>query len=149
MSTMGAQCTALPAETSLTGAPSDLMVPMTQHDLGNRIRAARHLAGLQNVRDLAKAIQQQKPRGLGETRLRQIERAEIQATIGDIREISDACEIPWEWFVVDFSRLAEIAPPNPREMLARLTAEAVERARKKPPKDPPGTQPQPEANQES
>jgi transcriptional regulator with XRE-family HTH domain len=98
---------------------------MEGFSVGARIRAARHLAGLRRVEDLSGKIGQ---RGLRTTKLRQMERDEIPQEARDLEAIAHACGVPVEWFVADFSRLAEIAPTDPRRELARLTAQAVRRA---------------------
>jgi transcriptional regulator with XRE-family HTH domain len=113
------------------------MTLMTEFGIGARMRAARHIAGFRNVADLASAIQMA---GLGETRLRQIEQERIVAGYRDLRDIAEACGLRVEWFSADFDRLDEISD-DPRQVLARETAAAVERARARRGAAPEGKQP--------
>ena len=99
-----------------------------QPGIGARIRAARHLAGFTDVGALAKAIDQ---KGLRTTTLRQMEREEIDSQPRDLEAIAHACGLPVEWFVADLTRIAELAPEDPRRVLAQRTAAAYQRAQER------------------
>lgn len=98
---------------------------MEDFTIGARLRAARHLKGYKRMEELAKAID--RPRGLGTTNLREIERDARPVPFGDLADIAHACGVPVEWFTADFSRLAEISE-DPRKVLARELAAATQRA---------------------
>lgn len=117
--------------------------PTTTFTTGPRIRAARHLAGHTTVEALANAIGQ---RGLRTTKLRRMEREEIPSEARDLDAIAYACGLPVAWFTADFARLPEISPEDPRKALARLTAEAVQRARERRANTPSTEQPHRRAN---
>lgn len=78
--------------------------------------------------DLAKALHANgNPRGLGETKLRQIERGEITPEARELQAIAEACGVPLAWFTADFSRLDEISP-EPRQQIAQMLSEAYQRS---------------------
>jgi transcriptional regulator with XRE-family HTH domain len=95
-------------------------------DIGARLRAARHLGGYRNVEALADELKDRRSK-LGTTTLRNIERGQIPGDFSVYREVADVCGVPVEFFTADFSRLAEISE-DPRSVIARKTAEAVQRA---------------------
>lgn len=95
-------------------------------DIGARLRAARHLGGYRNVEVLAKALKGRRSK-LGTTTLRSIERGTLPADFSVYREVAEVCGLPVEFFTADFSRLAEISE-EPRTVIARKTAEAVQRS---------------------
>jgi hypothetical protein len=103
------------------------------------MRAARQLGGLRNVQELAAAIDSR--RGLGTTTLRAIEREERVAEFRELNEIAVACGLPVEFFTADFSRLHEISE-DPRSVIARETAAAVQRAAERRAKSDEGNPPQ-------
>lgn len=100
--------------------------PQPTFDLGARMRAARQLGGLRNVDELAAALKDTRGK-LGTTTLRCIERGEAPGDFSAYRDIAEACGLPVEFFTADFSRVAEISE-NPRSVIARETAAAVQRA---------------------
>ena len=110
---------------------------MDSFGIGARMRAARHLADIRSVKALAKAIGVQ---GLGETKLRQIEREEDAPAFRDLREIAEACGLGVEWFTADFSRLAEISA-DPRQRIAAVAAAAVARSQAQRNTEPGGQRP--------
>lgn len=99
--------------------------------IGARIRAARHMAGLEGVPSLVAELQRRgvkQGQGLGRTNLYAYESGRDVPDIRDLIEIAHACEVPIEFFTADFSRLAEISD-DPRHVLATEIAAARERAR--------------------
>lgn len=104
------------------------MSPDKHPGIGARIRAARHLADIRQVSDLSAEINQ---KGLGTTKLRQMEREEIPSEARDLEAIAHACKLPVEWFTADFSRLPEISPPDSRKILAQQTAAASQRGQER------------------
>lgn len=101
---------------------------MEQFEIGPRIKAARHLAGFDGVQNLAAAIKAAgNSRGLGTTKLRQMERGKQSATAGELGEIAHACGLPLSWFTADFGRLDEISG-DPRQLIAQQLALAGERS---------------------
>lgn len=96
----------------------------SHHPVGLRIRAARVLAGLSTPRALASVIDE---KGLGATKLYAIEQGRQPVQFSELTVIAEATGVPIEFFTADFSRLPEISE-NPRTILARETAEAVQRS---------------------
>lgn len=117
-----------------------------QYSIGDRIKAARQLGGIRNVEALAAKIGPDAKRGLATTTLRKIERGEVPVDYRDMLVIADACSVPIEFFTADFSRLSEISE-DPRQVIARETAAAVERARERRARPPGDSPPQSEADQ--
>lgn len=70
-----------------------------------RMRAARVLAGL-TVPKLAERIPDENR--MGERTLRKLESGESELRPKEMREIAEACDLPYEFFTVDFSRLPEL-----------------------------------------
>lgn len=109
---------------------------------GQRITAARVIAGHKNVDSLAARIRENgdMPRGLGTTTLRQMERGELTPTYPHLIVIALACNLPIAWFSADFQRVGEISE-DPRRTIARETAAALQRAAERrasmPPAPPP------------
>jgi transcriptional regulator with XRE-family HTH domain len=103
------------------------MADPSHPQIGPRIRAARHLAGLTDVPSLAAALKANGVRKLGATKLRRMEREQDASDVRDLEAIADACGLPLAWFSADLSRLPEISE-DPRRVIARETAAAVERA---------------------
>lgn len=76
-------------------------------DQGRRIKAARILAGLNSPEALAAEISEA---GLSGKTLRNIEAPGNPKTARDrdLHAIARACDLPYEWFTVDFARLPEL-----------------------------------------
>lgn len=72
---------------------------MTSQQTQRRIRAARALAGFDSVDDLAAHVD------MGATTLRKMERGERPVRPRELREIAEACGLPYEFFTEDFERL--------------------------------------------
>ena len=66
----------------------------------------RAIAGYVNVKDLAAAIGPDA--GLGERTLRKLESGESPLRPPAMREIAQACGLPYEFFTVDFQRLPDL-----------------------------------------
>lgn len=77
------------------------------HTTGRRLRAARTLAGYDNIREFADALNY--PR-LGEKTLRKIENDGRDLEPHEIIAISVLCDISPEWFSADLSQITEIDP---------------------------------------
>jgi transcriptional regulator with XRE-family HTH domain len=63
--------------------------------MGRRIKAARHFAGLRNIRDLSKAINLD---GFSVGTLRDMEQGRKDPNRQELRVIADACNVPL-WFL--------------------------------------------------
>jgi transcriptional regulator with XRE-family HTH domain len=103
------------------------IVTANQHSLGMRIRAARLLAGYTTPKALADHFKAQGVNKLGSTKLYMAERDEQPLEYRDLEEIAYACGLPVAFFTADFSRLPEISE-DPRKVIARETAAAVQRS---------------------
>jgi len=85
------------------------------------------LGGYKSVDALADALDLS---GSRRTRLYEAERGELALPFPTLREIAEVCGLPVEFFSVDFARLPEISD-DPRAVIARETAAAAERSRKR------------------
>lgn len=103
------------------------MANAKQHSIGMRIRAARLLAGYTTPKALADYFKKQDVRGIGATKIYMAERDEQPLEYRDLEEIARACELPVAFFTADLSRLHEISE-DPRKVIARETAAAVQRS---------------------
>ena len=63
--------------------------------MGRRIKAARHYAGLTNIRDLSKAISLD---GFSVGTLRDMEQGRKDPSRTELKVIADACDVP-RWFL--------------------------------------------------
>lgn len=95
---------------------------MALPDIPNRVRAARELAGLRSVEALAEAIGEG---GLGTTTLRKIEQGNRHAEPRELRQIASSCDLPYEFFTMDFwdaakAERASDIEAQARAMLARV-----------------------------
>lgn len=78
-------------------------------DTRRRIRAARVLAGLERVDDLADLIDTQ---GLRRDTLYSIEAGKRPVRPHELRMIAEACGLPYAFFTVDFAALEEGTPDD-------------------------------------
>ena len=85
-------------------------------EIARRVRAARIIADLRTVEELAERIG---ARGLGAKTLGAIERAERRPRRMELREIAEACGLPPEFFSAD---LWELAATDGGGVQDRLTA---------------------------
>lgn len=77
---------------------------MDREQAARRTRAALALAGYRNVEDLAKRLNGS---GVGLKRLREIyQRRGNEPRTVELREIAEACGLPYEFFTVDFATLS-------------------------------------------
>jgi transcriptional regulator with XRE-family HTH domain len=83
-------------------------------ELARRVRAARAYAGL-SVRDLADTI------GIGLQTIKRIEAGTRAPRKMEIWAIAEACELPREWFELEWTELAMRAAEG-AELLARVEA---------------------------
>lgn len=81
---------------------------MDKKEIIRRIKAARAFGGFTSVQKLADAINQP---GLAQSTLEKIETTG-KVSRPQLREIAEACGLPYEFFTVDFSRLPEIVKPG-------------------------------------
>src|SRR4051812_4474542 len=82
--------------------------------VARRIKAAQALGGFTNTEDLATATKAVGNLGLKRVRELQQQRGD-EARVVELRTIAEACGLPYEFFTVDFGRLA----PN-EDRLAEL-----------------------------
>lgn len=78
---------------------------MAAHTTGRRLRAARTLAGYDNISEFADALNY--PR-LGERTLRKIEAGDRGLEDHEIIAISVLCDLSPEWFTADLTRIAQV-----------------------------------------
>ncbi|MHB1950191.1 MAG: helix-turn-helix domain-containing protein [Acidiferrobacteraceae bacterium] len=122
---------------------------MEHFTIPSRVRALREMAGYRNMAALASALKEQgNVRGLGETKLRLIERGERIAEARELQEVAELCGVPLAWFTADFSRLDEVSE-NPRAVIAREMKDAAERLGEPPADTSEAPPPQPPADPES
>lgn len=106
---------------------------MDPEETRRRVKAARALAGI-SVKDLAERIGQ---KGLGERTLRELEGDAGRAWRPmELQAVAQACELPYEFFTVDFSQLSLSARTDTR--LDALEAEVRRLAAERPAPGPPG-----------
>lgn len=86
------------------------------------------MAGFKSMGDLERALRARGVRGLGKTILYKTEREERLPDVSELREIAEACRLPFEWFSADLSRLVEISASDPRAEIARRIRAAAERS---------------------
>lgn len=84
-------------------------------EIARRVRAARIIADLRTVEELAERIG---TRGLGAKTLGAIERGERRPRGMELREIADACRLPPEFFSAD---LWDLAAGDSGDVQDRLT----------------------------
>jgi transcriptional regulator with XRE-family HTH domain len=84
----------------------------TQTEIARRVRAARAYAGL-SVAELANRV------GLGLQTIKRIESGKRNARPFEVWAIAEACELPREFFDLDFQELCSAVAAQ-REMLARI-----------------------------
>jgi transcriptional regulator with XRE-family HTH domain len=93
-------------------------VPDWPSDIHHRVRAARGYRGL-SLERLADAVE------IGRNTLSRTEGGKRLPKRGEIWEIALVCQLPYEFFIADFSRLAEISREAQPD-LAALRAELDE-----------------------
>lgn len=71
--------------------------------LARRLRAAREIAGLRNADDLVDRIGQ---KGLGRSVIRSVEQGRRHLEGRDLAAVADACQVPLEFFTMDFFEAA-------------------------------------------
>lgn len=98
------------------------MPVVPQPEAGRRVRAARAYAGIKSVPALKDRIGS---RGFGRTTLYAIEAGRTAMRRPMALAIADACDLPVEFFEVDFARLPELVT-DPGELFERELEEAVE-----------------------
>jgi transcriptional regulator with XRE-family HTH domain len=99
-------------------APVDLPPP---DQLRRRIRAARALAGFDDVADLASRVHSSAR--LSERTLRKLETGESDPTVPQLREIAATCGVAWEWFThPDLAHAPARDDPEIEPRLAALEA---------------------------
>lgn len=89
-----------------------------------RMKAARELAGI-SVDQLAQRINE---KGLKTRTLRKIEQGERDLNPREVPAVAAACNVPPEFFEVDFWRLGELSA-QPTERARQAAEAAAERAR--------------------
>lgn len=82
------------------------------HEIANRMRAARALADI-TVEELAGRLGP----GLSAKTLGNMEREERVARTQDLRAIAAACELPYEFFTVDFNAALDGGDPRLRDLV--------------------------------
>lgn len=96
-------------------------VAVEGEELRNRLRAAQALAGIRSVDELAERIGIE---GLGRDTLYDMQRGKRPIRRHELREIADACGLPYEFFTVDFATLSTGATENELQKL-RADQEAI------------------------
>lgn len=79
------------------------MAAPDEAEIARRVRAARLIADIRTVEELAQRID---ARGLGAKTIGAIERGERDAKRMELREIAEACGLPEEFFTADLWSLA-------------------------------------------
>lgn len=90
-----------------------------REDTRRRIRAARVLAGLERVEDLATKIDTP---GLGRDTLYNIEAGKRAVRAHELRLIAEACGLPYEFFTTDFAALGQSTDDEGRTLEQRIEA---------------------------
>lgn len=79
------------------------MAAPDEAEIARRVRAARLIADIRTVEELARRID---ARGLGAKTIGAIERGERTVKRMELREIAEACGLPEEFFTADLASLA-------------------------------------------